>query len=124
MAPLAVTTEPNALNKMLGSERPMAVLIIRVNSMPEAPTKVPATTSRFELSVNPDAATARPVKALSSEISTGTSAPPIGSTKMTPRINASASRTQMSAVDDVIRIASTMPRLATPTTALIICWAG
>ena len=64
--------------------RPIAALISRVSSMPEAPTRVPATMSRFESSVKPDAATARPVKELSSEISTGTSAPPIGRTKATP----------------------------------------
>ena len=106
VAPLAVTTEPNALNKMLGSERPMATLIIRVSSMPDAPTRVPATTSTLELSVNPDAATARPVKELSSEMSTGTSAPPIGSTKITPSTSASASSTHKSAVDEVTRMAS------------------
>ena len=45
--PVAVITEPKALKRMLGSERPMAVLIIRVSRMPEAPTSVPATISRF-----------------------------------------------------------------------------
>ncbi len=80
----AVMTEPKALNKMLGSDRPMAWLIIRVSSVPEAPTSVPATMSRLLSSVNPEAATARPVKALSREMSTGTSAPPMGSTKIDP----------------------------------------
>ena len=52
--------------------------------MPEAPTRVPATISRLLSSTKPDAATARPVNEFSSEISTGTSAPPMGSTKITP----------------------------------------
>ena len=78
MAPEAVTTAPNALNRMFGSERPIAALIILVSRMPDAPTSVPAMMSRFEPIVKPDAATARPVNELSSEMSTGTSAPPIG----------------------------------------------
>ena len=90
--PVAVTTEPNALNKMLGSERPMAELIIRVSRMPEAPTRVPATIRRLESSVKPDAATASPVNEFSSEISTGTSAPPIGRTKITPSSSERMSR--------------------------------
>ena len=82
-------TEPNALKRMLGSERPMALLIKRVRMMPEAPTRVPATISRSESSTKPEAATARPVNEFSSEISTGTSAPPIGSTRITPSTRAS-----------------------------------
>ena len=57
--------------------------------MPEAPTSVPATISRSLSSTKPDAATARPVNEFSSEISTGTSAPPMGSTKITPSTSAS-----------------------------------
>ena len=90
VAPLAVTTEPKALKRMFGRLRPIAALMSRVSRMPEAPTRVPATMSRFEPSVKPDAATATPVKELSSEISTGTSAPPIGRTKATPSTNESA----------------------------------
>ena len=82
-------TEPNALNRMLGNERPMALLIKRVKMMPEAPTRVPATINRSESSTKPEAATAKPVNEFSSEMSTGTSAPPIGSTKITPSTSAS-----------------------------------
>src|ERR1700728_272210 len=124
VAPLAVMTDPNALNKMLGSDRPMARLIIRVSKIPDAPTNVPATTKTFELRVNPDAATAMPVNELSSEMSTGTSAPPIGSTKITPSTRARASNTHKRAVDDVTKIAMTMPSADRPTTALMSCWAG
>ena len=87
-------TEPNALKRMLGSERPMALLISRVRMMPEAPTRVPATISRSLSSTKPDAATARPVNEFSSEIRTGTSAPPMGSTKITPSTSASTRMTQ------------------------------
>ena len=62
----------------------MAWLIIRVSSVPDAPTSVPATMSSVLLRVKPDAATARPVKALSREMSTGVSAPPMGRTKIAP----------------------------------------
>ncbi len=77
----------------------MALLMRRVSKMPEAPTRVPAMISRFEPRVKPEAATASPVKELSSEMSTGTSAPPMGSTKATPRTKATASKTQSSVVE-------------------------
>ncbi len=67
----------------------MAELIKRVRMMPEAPTSVPATISRSLSSTKPEAATARPVNEFSSEMRTGTSAPPMGSTKITPRTRAS-----------------------------------
>ena len=70
----------------------MALLIIRVSRMPEAPTRVPAMMSRLLLRVKPEAATARPVNELSSEMSTGTSAPPMGRTKMTPSTSDSTGR--------------------------------
>ncbi len=76
--PVAVTTEPKALNSTLASDRPIALLIIRVSRMPDAPTRVPAMISRLLLRVKPEAATASPVNEFSSEMSTGTSAPPIG----------------------------------------------
>ena len=56
----------------------MAWLIIRVSRVPDAPTSVPATMSRSLSRVKPDAATARPVKELSSEMSTGDVGPADG----------------------------------------------
>ena len=92
---------------MLGRLRPIALLIRRVSKIPEAPTRVPATMSRFEPSVKPDAATARPVKELSREINTGTSAPPIGNTKAAPSTKARASKIHSSDVVPLTR-SSTM----------------
>ena len=69
----------------------MASDIILVRNVPEAPTKVPPTIRTGFPRTNPSPATARPVKALSMEITTGMSAPPIGSTKATPRASASRS---------------------------------
>ena len=46
---------------------------------------MPLTMRTFECRTNPVAAAARPVNALRSEITTGMSAPPIGSTKTTPK---------------------------------------
>ncbi len=98
----------------------MALLIRRVSKIPEAPTNVPATIRRFEPSVKPEAATARPVKELSSEIKTGTSAPPMGSTKATPSTKARASRIHSRLVEPLTRIA--MMRASAPAeTALMIC---
>ena len=102
----------------------MAALMSLVSKIPEAPTSVPATINRFDPSVKPDAATARPVKALSREMSTGTSAPPIGSTKATPRTKASASSTHKSTVDPLTRIVTMSTSAAAPKTALMICWPG
>ncbi len=109
---------------MLGRERPIAWLIIRVSRIPEAPTRVPATISRLLSSVKPDAATARPVNELSSEIRTGTSAPPIGSTKMTPSTRDRTRTIHSTGVDAVTRTVRTRARMASPTMALMTCWPG
>ncbi len=71
----------------------MAALMSRVKIMPEAPTRVPATMSKALSSTKPDAATANPVKEFSREISTGTSAPPMGRTQITPSPRERASTT-------------------------------
>ena len=83
-------TPPNAPNSTFVSERFMAWPIIRVSSVPEAPTSVPETISRSLCSTKPVAAAAMPVNEFSSEITTGMSAPPIGSTKSTPSSSAKA----------------------------------
>ena len=62
----------------------MALAISKVRNVPEAPTSVPATSSRVLDSTYPPAATVRPVKALRSEITIGTSAPPTGRTSRRP----------------------------------------
>ncbi len=71
-------------------ERFIALPIISVSSVPEAPTSIPLTISTFSCRTKPVAEAAMPVKALSSEITTGMSAPPIGSTKSTPKTSAAA----------------------------------
>ncbi len=117
-------TEPNALKRMLGRDRPMALLIKRVRMMPEAPTRVPATMSSALSSTKPDAATASPVKEFNSEISTGTSAPPIGSTRITPSTRESTRMIQTNAMFPVTSARTTMTPMASPTSALITCWPG
>ena len=74
--------------------------------------------------VNPDAATARPVNELSSEISTGTSAPPIGSTKMTPSTNDSTAVATRRGTFPVTRVPTASATMARATMALITCCAG
>ena len=61
---------------------------------PDAPTSAPAMISAQLPMTKPAIATAVPVKAFSSEMTTGMSAPPIGSTIITP--NASAASTTIS----------------------------
>ena len=77
-------TWPNAPKRTFAIERFIARPIRIVSSVPEAPTSAPLTMSTFSWSTNPVAAAASPVNAFRSEITTGMSAPPIGSTNSTP----------------------------------------
>src|SRR5439155_951637 len=76
----------------------MAFDMSRVRIVPDAPTRVPATMSSWLLSVNPAIATASPVYALSSEMTTGKAAPPIGITNATPNARASSVMTAMRSI--------------------------
>ena len=62
----------------------MALAMRFVRIEPEAPTSMPATIIAMLLRAIPVIAADRPVKAFRSEITTGMSAPPIGSTIMLP----------------------------------------
>ena len=83
-----MATAPKPANSRLPIERFIARDISIVRIVPEEPTRVPATIRATLSSANPAAAAARPVNAFSSEITTGMSAPPIGSTKRLPSIAA------------------------------------
>ena len=84
--PSAVTCSvPNAPNRTFATDRPIARAIISVSSVPEAPTSMPLTISTLLWSTKPVAEAATPVNAFNSEITTGMSAPPIGSTNRTPK---------------------------------------
>ena len=75
---------PKPPTMMAGIDRFIASAISLVRMPPDAPTSAPAMI-RTELSMTkPAIATAVPVNALSSEMTTGMSAPPIGSTIVTP----------------------------------------
>ena len=76
---------------MFGIERFMAVAISIVRMVPDDPTRVPATISAVLSSAMPAAAAESPVKALSSEMTTGMSAPPIGNTTIVPSAAATTS---------------------------------
>ena len=86
----AVVAAPNAPKSTLPSERFIAFDMSRVRIVPDAPTSVPATMSSWLPRVNPAMATASPVYALRSEITTGMSAPPMGMTSATPKARASS----------------------------------
>ena len=68
----------------------MAFAMSCVSNVPAEPTTVPAMIIAALSSTKPSKATARPVSALYSEITTGMSAPPIGSVMAMP--NSSARR--------------------------------
>ncbi len=74
--------------------------------------------------MKPDAATASPVKAFSSEISTGTSAPPIGSTKAMPSTKARASSTHSRTVEPLTRMVTISTSATAPMIPLMTCWPG
>ena len=76
----------------------MALHMRSVSNVPEEPTSVPATTIARLLMANPSAATARPVKEFSSDMTTGMSAPPMGMTIATPKNSASENMIMKAAV--------------------------
>ena len=73
-------------------ERFIALAIRLVRIEPDAPTIMPATIIAVLFNAKPAAAADNPVIALSSEMTTGMSAPPIGSTTIRPSTAAAASR--------------------------------
>ena len=115
---------PNAPKRTFASERFIARAISVVSSVPEAPTSIPLTIRTFECSTNPVAAAARPVKAFSSEITTGMSAPPIGSTKTIPNSAATpiAAASSQNSTETIATAASAIA--PTNRSALPTCWAG
>ena len=114
---------------MLGTERFIAVAISRVRIVPEEPTRVRATIRATFSRANPAAAAESPVKAFSSEITTGMSAPPIGRTTSRPRIAAAIriddeeqpARAVSLLIDDDDAASDDQP---ISRTALITCWPG
>ena len=72
-------------------ERFIALAIRLVRIEPDAPTIMPATIMAVLFSASPAAAADSPVSAFSSEMTTGMSAPPIGSTTIRPSTAASSS---------------------------------
>jgi len=91
---------------------------------PDAPTIIPATISAVLFSARPVAAAESPVNALSSEITTGMSAPPIGSTTMLPSTAAASRIPRMNSACECVPAASTIaePTQITNSTPLTITW--
>ena len=92
--PPAAELSPKFENSTLPSERFMALAMSWVSKVPAAPTTVPAMIMAALSSTKPSKPTARPVNALYSEITTGMSAPPIGSVMATPRSSANAKNSE------------------------------
>ncbi len=85
---------PNPPKSTFASERFIALHMIRVRMIPEAPTSEPAIISMLLLSTNPVAAAASPEYELRREITTGMSAPPIGIVARTPSTEPKTARVQ------------------------------
>ena len=110
---------------MFAIERFIASAIRFVRIEPEAPTSMPPTISATLSSAIPAAAADRPVKAFSSEITTGMSAPPIGSTNMLPSSAAATRITTNSPCDSVpAAIAIAQPTATASSPTLMNCWPG
>ena len=90
----AVELSPKFENNTLPSERFMAFAISWVSRVPAAPTTVPAMIMAALSSTKPSKPTARPVSALYSEITTGMSAPPIGSVIAMPSSSANTKNSE------------------------------
>ncbi len=80
----AAEVSPKFENSTLPSERFMAFAMSCVSRVPADPTTVPAMIMAALSSTKPSKPTASPVNALYSEITTGMSAPPMGSVIATP----------------------------------------
>ncbi len=84
---------------------------------------MPLTISTLFSSSKPVAAAARPVNAFSSEITTGMSAPPIGSTKRIPNSDAPASTIASSQLRSApATIATPAPTITANSSPFTICW--
>ncbi len=120
-----VTAPPKPPATIAGIERFIASAMRFVRIVPEAPTIMPATISAGLLSAMPVAAADRPVNALSSEITTGMSAPPIGSTIRLPSAAAQSSSRMMRISEwppaTITTPSTTQARASAPLTS---CWAG
>ncbi len=79
--------------------------------VPEAPTIIPATISAVLFKAIPVAAADSPVNAFKSEITTGMSAPPIGSTTMFPSAAAANRIPTMNSAWECVPAASTIAEI-------------
>jgi len=86
----ALSPVPKPPTTMLAMDRFMASAISLVRMPPEELTSMPAMISAVSSRTKPAIATADPVKAFSRAMTTGMSAPPIGSTIVTPKSSATA----------------------------------
>ena len=103
---------------MLGIDRFIASAISLVRIPPDAPTRAPATIRAQLLMTMPAMATAVPVNAFSSEMTTGMSAPPIGRTIITPNASEASAITSRAAWLAVVSMNTAVPRMTTPRTML------
>src|SRR3954451_10973427 len=121
----AVVSPPKPPISTDGIVRFMATAIWLVNSVPDAPTIIPATINDVLFSATPVAAADRPVNALRVEITTGMSAPPIGNTKKLPT---SAAETSSSSIQNSpsapATIAAPQPTATASSSPLTSVWAG
>ncbi len=110
---------------MLGIERFMASAMSVVRIVPDAPTIMPPTIRATLSSAMPAAAAESPVRAFSREMTTGMSAPPMGSTTMLPS-TAAATRIRMNrpSLSEPAAMATAAPTATVSRARFTSCWPG
>ena len=125
VAPSITPPPPKPPATIAGMERFIATAMRLVRIEPDAPTIMPATISAGLFSAMPVAAADRPVHAFSIEITTGMSAPPIGSTTALPSRAAHTSMPMNTACEWSPAAMSTAAAMAsTSSKRLTTCWAA
>ncbi len=101
----------------------MALAMSWVSMVPDAPTTVPAMIIAALPRTKPSKPTARPVKALYREITTGMSAPPTGNVISTPKLKAATKNRIISVSPPPKTISANPSRTANAVTVtLTCCW--
>ena len=107
---------------MMAIERFMASAMSLVRIAPEAPTRAPPMMRTGLPRTNPAMATAMPVNELSSEMTTGMSAPPIGSVIVTPKTRAAIRMTAITGRLTLPDHRNSAPAIVINASAMVTSW--
>ena len=115
-SPVASSICPKAPNSTLLNERFMARHMTMARMRPDMPSSAPATISRLFESTKPSSAAEIPAYALSSAMTVGISAPPMGMMRNTPKTKPHTMMIGMAHVRPGLMTRATIKPMATPST--------